>query len=271
MNKYFITLFLLVVMCFISCDNDNSDEILTEIPEEENVGPYAVPAVSKAHINLFEMTMFYIEVNENSSVSYDSIVWDLPNIFRATTKEGYFLHSFGQSFCLPGEYNLYMSIYKDTELLSRDSVAVSVDASGDFFGIDWNTSVKDSTYFNYISRIDDFVLKLNYRAAKSPYAELTFSPFTGWRDRYSEGRQVLFDCITKLYGENTFNYDGNNIELSPLVGEYNKRFDTPLVVKDTASYVPITIWDTDRAHIALLRQVDNYAEYYWAIAEPRKF
>jgi hypothetical protein len=277
----FLSFVAIVCISLFSCssDNDFSDDGKDPDPSENVLDLKLL--VSSYNLNLFEQTELRFKVHPNGmDYTWDSLVWNIPGIFKNVSTPSHYLWLYGQSFYLPGNYEATLQLYKDGVIISADTAKIKVNLSGDFLGLSWNKEGSE-TVFNFLSSENNLYLNPVYKGGDSPYILLDYNvrdwvDEDEWRKRHAESRFFLYDYITGLYGKSIFNFEGEDIKQTPLVDKYNERFKTSLdSITQYSSFVPVAIWETDKSNIALVGSVKSGIEtdinYYQVIAEPRKY
>jgi len=253
------TLMLSLLIGMLSCSGSEDENGIQICPPGTNE-PYAKVTLGANPVNvkLYEFSEIRISTEKSYDISFDSVVWDMPGIFREVSKDGYILISMSQGFCLPGEYEVTASAFSKGDTLAVGSVKIFVsDNLGDFLGINWSS--KESIgrgEIHYTSAIDNYSLFLEY-VSGDPYALLHFKADTNDDEKYIEAntasRKLLSDYITKLYGKAQKVYEGEDITQSTLIGDYNALFSKDLnAIYHGVPFFPLALWQTDRANIALI-------------------
>lgn len=270
-----------------SCSKDNGLEQEPETPEvPEETLPVISMSATKNNVNLYELIDFSMSVDDYDKnnlftgmyalSSYDSLVWHIDGLMDHVSKDGRVLLGVGKSFTKPGNYKGCITGYRDGTGYPGNTVAINVYMSGDFLSVKWDDPRPDD-YFNSMN--DKYTLTLKYQDSPCTYASLDFhSGWYSWNDEewernHRESRILLKDYITDLYGEPSFCFDGEDIAESELGEVYAERFDLPLGKTDWIEDVPVAIWDSPRAHIALTGMIFSYSTemQFHIVAEPRKF
>lgn len=284
-----LTIMFAIIFSNYSCSSDEPEIIPKPIPEPEqeidHIRMNAYPNV----VDLFELSEIKISTQKIEDYltlvfylqyQFDSIKWDMPDIFTNISKDGKVLTSVGQSFCLPGKYKMAASGYKDGKIISTDTAYIQVVNNKDFMGLNWKDNNKEKEFFNYISKVGNFYMPFTYCWENTEYALIEYRPYDINKETnliYAKGRVYLSDLMTELYGEANLRYDGEDILKSPLALEYQNKFKTSLEDLRNSQYyktIPLAIWETPSTYIALIGikdiREDGYADQsFKIIAEPR--
>lgn len=289
MKRYFYFAYILMVtilLLFNSCSNNDNNDPPIVIDEEK-----LALATDKLELNVLEVTS--IRPKGYSGIfalfdRFDSIRWGIPgtNEERYIAKQNSLTGNISVGFCLPGIYNAVISGYKDGKIAQSDTLIFKCYIDGDFLSIKWNDNKKPGTYCigGHNNVTENYQLTLIHIKGENPYAQLEYKvgsfprpdPNADPIKQRTESRKLFDDYITKLYGNPTYSYEGDDFVHTPYLSEYDKRFTVALDGLGLGiTYAPVTIWDTDKSHIVLLGAVDNKKQesypYYTVIAEPRKF
>lgn len=264
-----LTIMFAIILSNYSCSSDDSDIIPepSPKPEKEEIDHIQLNAYPSV-VDLFEVSEvristqkveFGILIGFYLQTMFDSVRWDMPDVFTNLSKDGQMLMSTGHSFCLPGKYKMAASGYKDGKIVSTDTAYIQVVSNKDFMGLNWKDDNKENKFFNYMSEVENFYVPFTYYWKNTEYALIEYKPYeANANDRYliyAKGRIYLSDMITKIYGEAKHKYDGEDILKSPLLAEYQNRFKTSL--EDLNSHkditaMPLVIWETSSTYIALI-------------------
>lgn len=293
-NTHTLYLLILIIgfgLLYASCSSDDPEVIIPEsepTPEKEidHLQMNAYPNV----VDLFELSEFRIstkKVDHSISIGFyiealfDSVKWNMPDVFTNLSNKNHGLMSVGYGFCLPGQYKMAVSGYRDGKVVSTDTAYVQVVNNKDFMGLNWKDEQnKEKRFYDQRLEKDSARVHLSYQWQDTEYALVQYRPgpdVKNHKDIFLKGRSYLFNLMGKIYGEPVLQYQDENILLSPLVAEYQSRFETPLQsIESLGNYttMPLAIWETPSTYIALIgtkhKGEGTYIdEYFELIAEPR--
>lgn len=269
---------LILSILLLSCSDDGNTDPGTDTDKEV---VELEMLVTKTQLRLFEPTDIGIADLRPYS-AYDSIVWSIPGVFKDVSMSNSTLLYFTQSFHLPGDYKASVSGYKEGEVISADTVGISVDNSGDFLGLEWS-NIANYQPFNYLKRTakDNIEYLINMSIVDNPvlFVKMDYQFGTDylseqeWIAFHKHTKKEYYDYIVSLYGNPVFNYTNDDISQSNLTEEYNSRFTVRLYeIEQNSVYVPVTIWETPTAYIALVGSIKSGIEteinYFKVIAQP---
>ncbi len=204
--------------------------------------------------------------------AYDSLVWVCSNanqrykILEYSDNSSRFTWKWSTCFFLPEEYETVLLGYKNSQVITSDTVSVNIVNNKDFLGYNWgdvvSTSTAGTSYYNVFQKEYDFkTLSVVTDDAPSVYLflhstterEAIFAP---------KSRQILFNYVNLLYSSPTYSSDEDN----SFSDVYNKLFKNK-----NKSATPEYIWVTSKSKIALLKEYDNVDGYvkYEIYAEPK--
>jgi hypothetical protein len=273
----------LLALCFltigvVSCSSD--DETTIEPPGTEKPNPHTEITLkaTPATVDLYNWSEIWISQKQiDGGVDIDSVVWDMPGIFRHVSVPHSSLWMQGLMFCLPGEYEMKATAYSGKDTVSVGTTIISVTNNlNDFLGLRWSSteSIKKGDR-HYTSNVDNYSLTLEY-IADHPYALLHFSVSPDMNKNYIEAnagsRKLLFDYITRLYGKAGKVYDGEDITQTTLTDDYNVLFSKDLnTIYTGIPFYPLAVWQTDKTNIALIAHEEGFRSctVFKIIAEPR--
>lgn len=297
--SYVFYLILPLALLFSSCNDQNK-----EITVSKNLKITA----SKLYIQPFDTVVLRLNLTkEDIKLNYDSIFWigdgDAANPIWNELDSGFVINDryFAVKKCVTdyriGKHKVYIKTYKNKIATLSDSIVFEVGSPmGDFLSFKWDVKKDEYLYFtpNLTQAHKNFGTYLwlikTFDSDKYPYVRFEFFGWCSIVNSDNSGkvgldnlydtkaerntiRQFYHNYITELYGKSTFLYE-DSISQSPLRKEYEKRFKYKLgSVKPSADY-PLEIWDTPKAHIALISIGDDdyiNTNWYKVIAEPRKF
>ncbi|MBB4036972.1 hypothetical protein GGR21_002886 [Dysgonomonas hofstadii] len=280
MPLFRISTLCLLTIGIISCSSD--EEISTDLPGEGDPGsnPHteitlkAIPST----VSLYNWSEIWISQNHiDGGVPVDSVVWDMPGIFRHVSVPHSSLWMMSQAFCLPGEYVMNATAYHEGDTVSVGSATIFVtDNLNDFLGLRWdsNESIKRGDK-HYTSNVDNYSFFLQY-VADDQYALLEFVVRVNDDKEFIEAndgsRKLLSDYITKLYGDAKNVYEGEDITQSPLMADYDELFSKKLnTIYPRTQFYPLAIWQTRSSNIALIGYIEDMypCTIFMVIAEPR--
>lgn len=273
----------LMVLSFASCSNDDDDTLLPGENEPElEIGYANIKAeASKININVFEGTWIgrsfnYPDKDKYIYVEYDSVVMDIQDMSSHVYKKdrGGTIKVM-QGYYMPGTHKTIVKCYAGGEIKKSDSISVNVHIKGDFLNVKWSDEAQ--TYHPSTSLNHNFYLELQYVKTNTPFALLryTVAHHNTIEDIYREcakGRKFFTDYMTALYKKPVYLYEGEDVAQTNLMEEYAKRFDNTSNISGIIGQpLPIAIWDTPEAHVAIIahKRAEN-AVLYYIIAEPRK-
>ncbi len=279
--KKLILALISLSLCLGACKKEPVANPEPQVPEEiespVNTPKFKISA-TKYKLSVFEET--HLEISRKGftfNTPYDSVRWEIPNLYRRTSTPFDFLLSKSHAFAFPGTYKVMVTTFKGGLGIEKDSIEIEVFLRKDFLDINWNepSDIRLTTFEN---ESKNYWLNLTYSAEKQAHATLIYYPLDieSLKDTEivkNESRSFLSDYITKLYGNSRFQFDGEDIMLSPLVDSYNSRFKTPLSTRQGKLEVPAEIWETPTSYIALICEKNtlnakpNY--FYTVVAEPK--
>ena len=228
--------------------------------------------------NIFDLMVFNLNTSYEGRITlldltetYDSIVWLCTNtsqrfrVLESQENSGSFTWQWSNCFFLPAVYETCVLGYKDSQIISSDTVYVDIANDKDFLGFKWEDVVsKVSTgYENIFSDEYYFVTHKNV-TNNIPSISLFLSKnyIENEAAFFSKSRKILFDYICLLYSSPTYSSDGDN----SILDIYNDLFRNK---KEAA--VPESIWVTSKSNIVLLEEYDSISGYsnYKIYAEPK--
>lgn len=303
MKKINAFLLFCLLFCMVGCSDDDDPEDGKGIPPPVEEGtPEPAFSVSASEVGIFEKVDIGIRLKDdpdrytyNLSASnaaakelmlhYDSVVWNIKDIFSRKFIRPKYLASMPQTFILPGEYKIYVDGYIDGKVYSTDTTKVKVGESKDFLGIDWSEDNAGKEYYYFTNYMKEYYLTLSFEETPNPHSVLGFRPnninSVEEKEKYisilKSSRKYLYDYITGLYGNSVFTYEGEDITQTPLEEEYGNRFKTSLTgeISGTGSVCyPLAIWETETTYMALVAITNDGSlepdrVLYAVIAEPR--
>ena len=230
--------------------------------------------------NIFDLMEFnlFSYSEKNSTIldltkAYDSIVWTCSSTnqrFRILENSGnttHFTWKWSTCFFLPAEYETCLLGYKNSRIISRDTISINIANNKDFLGYNWKDVVRSSIgstgYQNvFIKGYDFATYSVVAEGGPSVCLFLIDNKNIGEHAFALKSKQILFDYISSLYSTPTYSED--KVSLSK---NYNDLFSNK---KDGA--VPECIWITPKSKIVLLKEYDGVEEYsnYKIYAEPIK-
>jgi len=270
----------LIMMAMLSCSSE--DEVPPPPKEEDPKGEIKITLTpSRREVKLFEITEIGIS-GENKGMTVDSIVWDLPGMFKNVSTSDHSLSMMSQTFIYPGYYTMTAVAYHNGDTIAESSTKIKVIDETDFLGINWkDTEAIKKGERHHRNEVEKYYLTLEYHPGVNPYAILNYEVLDiRFRTEefylsFASSRKLLTDYITNLYGfEPKKIYEGEDIALSPLFPDYNLLFKTDLLqLGRNSTYYPLAIWQIGNSNIALIGEKwdEEYGwVYYKIIAEPRK-
>lgn len=204
--------------------------------------------------------------------AYDSLVWLCTNnkqkikLLEHTNNSVHFSWEWSTNFFTPDKYQTVLLGYKNSRIVSSDTVVVNILNSKDFLNYEWNDVVNTSTtsigYYNIFSNVYSFASRtVVVDENPSIYLFLTNNSNSISNAEFApKSKQILFDLINSMYYKST--YDNNNSIL--LMEAYNTFKNR----EEDAT--PEYIWITPKSKIALIKRVDQETNYthYEIYAEP---
>jgi hypothetical protein len=204
--------------------------------------------------------------------AYDSLVWVCSNtnqrykILEYSYNSSRFTWKWSTCFFLPEEYETVLLGYKNSQVITSDTVSVNIVNNKDFLGYNWvdvvSTSTAGTSYHNVFQKKYDF--KTRSVVTDDAPSEYLFLHSTTEREAIfaPKSRQILFNYANLLYSSPTYSSDEGN-SLSEV---YNKLFKNK-----NKSATPEYIWVTSKSKIALLKKYDSINGYsnYEIYAEPK--
>ncbi len=277
----FRLLSLFLLMGAIAC-SDSGDDDRTNPNGSKDPTPYMeikLQAQPDA-LNLYNWSEVRIFLEQHhGGISYDSIVWDMPGVFRHVSTSSSYLWMQGLMFSLPGKYTMNATAYHNGDTVSVGSTAITVSENlGDFLGLNWwrtEDIARGDAHFS--PSMENYSFFLQY-VAEYPYALLEFIVDAKDDKTYSEThaseRKLLSDYITQLYGNAKEIYEGTDITQTPLTDEYNSLFRKKLDdIYTGIQYYPLSIWQTNQSNIALItfeKKEGRSGTIFAVIAEPNR-
>jgi hypothetical protein len=203
--------------------------------------------------------------------TYDSIVWTCSStnqrfrILENSENTTHFTWKWSNCFFLPAEYKTCLLGYKNSRVISRDTISINIANNKDFLGYNWKdvvcSSIGSTGYQNVFIKGYDFAT--NSFVAEGVPSVCLFLIDNKNADEHAfaqRSKQILFDYISSLYSTPTYSQD--DVSLSK---KYNDLFSNK---KDGA--VPECIWITPKSKIVLLKEYDDFEDFpgYKIYAEP---
>ncbi len=205
--------------------------------------------------------------------AYDSLVWTCCNtnqrfrLLEHSWNSTHFTWKWSNCFFLPAEYKTCLQGYKNSKVVSGDTISINIANNKDFLGYNWKDVVRtdryNTGYQNVFLKEYDFV---SYAIITDgvPFACLYIVDHMNIEKPVFalKSKQILFDYMCSLYSKPTYSQD--NVSL---LTNYNELFKNK---KDGA--VPECIWITPKSKIVLLKEYDGVKEYfkYKIYAEPSR-
>lgn len=237
------------------------------------VTEYPMPrlAVKQPKGNIFDIMSFYLDnessepiFNELSSVC-DSIVWTVKGqkgsyrVFDYNVNESHLVRDWGHCFIFPGEYETYLTVWKDNKEIFRDQLDISVTDDKDFLAYDWKDITKTSQAWTaYVDVLDSSPgLMTSYNLNGTvPSVEVVL-----WSDR-NQSYDILYSYFSKLYSAPAYE---DHKEKQKMFQLYDELFSGQ---KKYPHEYPCAIWVTEHANIVLLMLDGLDAFKYVVYAEP---
>lgn len=205
--------------------------------------------------------------------AYDSIVWTCSStnqrfrILENSSNSTHFTWKWSTCFFLPAEYETCLLGYKNSRVISSDTISINIANNKDFLGYNWKDVVRSSIgstgYQNvFIKGYNFTTYSIVAEGVPSVCLSLIDNKNIGDHAFALKSKQILFDYISSLYSTPT--YSGDKVSLSK---SYNDLFSNK---KDGA--VPECIWITPKSKIVLLKEYNELEDYprYKIYAEPIK-
>lgn len=239
-----------------------------------NVTEYPMPrlAAKQPKGNIFDTMSFYLHndssepvFNELSSVC-DSIVWTVKGqngsyrVFDYDGSNSHLAMEWGHCFMFPGEYETYLTVWKDNKEIFRDQLDISVADDKDFLAYDWKDITKTSQawtggYADVLGSSPDLMTSYNLNGTV-PSVEVLL-----WSNR-NQSYDILYSYFSKLYSEPTYE---DHKEKQKMFQLYDELFSGQ---KKYSHEYPCAIWVTERANVVLLEVEGPDTFKYVAYAEP---
>ncbi|SFK46944.1 hypothetical protein [Proteiniphilum acetatigenes] len=237
------------------------------------VTEYPMPrlAVKQPGGNIFDIMSFYLRndssepvFNELSSVC-DSIVWSVKGqsgSYRVFDYKGHgsdLVMEWGHCFLFPGEYETYLTVWKDNNEIFCDQLDISVTDDKDFLAYDWKDITKTSqawtAYVDVLGSNPGLMTSYSFNGPV-PSVEVVLSS-----DR-DQSYDILYSYFSKLYAEPAYE---DHKEKQKMFQLYDELFSEQ---KKYPHDYPCAIWVTEHANIVLLI-IDTLDVFKYVIyAEP---
>lgn len=294
--KRIYTVILSIGLCAViaGCSNDDENNKRKGDPVKLKL------TASTKTIEPFQRIKLTLDMEaEDIRATYDSIVWIANGLAHSSFQNPWYqeeddLKDKSITDYKIGKHKAYVFGYKNSKLLSKDSIEYEViKPTADFLSVRWSGyENKKNEYLYYktgltplmfpvTGGIGGIVLSLIHinEPSKYEHAILEYMPWAAYSNKYPaidetreeerarqkieiEATRVLYhDYITSIYGKSMFLYEGD-VRDTNLLGEYNKRFKNGM----KAEQYPVEIWVTPTTNICLY---SLYTGWYYVIAEPR--
>lgn len=243
------------------------------------VTEYPMPriAVKQSKGNIFDFMDFYI-YNEGTQpillkeldAVCDSIVWTVKGqngsyqVFYHKADEGYhedhLSMGWGHCFKFPGEYEAYLTAWKENKVVSRDSLDITITDDKDFLGYNWTDITKTSQAWTSYADVLGSSLALMVTSDLNgtvPSVEVRV-----FNEDNIQNYNELYNYFCKLYSQPTYDDQKEKQKIFKL---YDELFSEQ---KKYPSDYPCAIWVTERVNFVLLMLEDG--SQYAIYAEPAR-
>ncbi|WP_321286296.1 hypothetical protein [uncultured Sunxiuqinia sp.] len=229
--------------------------------------------------NIFDLMVFNLNTSYEGRITlldltetYDSIVWLCTNtsqrfrVLESQENSGSFTWQWSNCFFLPAVYETCVLGYKDSQIISSDTVYVDIANDKDFLGFNWDdVESKVSTGYENIFSDEYYFVTHENVTNNIPSISLFLSKnyIENEAAFFSKSKEILLGYINTLYSEPTYSNDEDN----SLFGIYNNLFKNR-----KEDVTPEYIWITSTSKISLLKKYDinNGFSKYEIYAEPAR-
>jgi len=280
MRKLLYSLFAVLFITGCSDDNDTPDE-----PDQPEKFPEVKISTSDDGKSIFEQAVFNLSVEGLESQTelmmlggfylsefYDSIMWRIPDqnlafkCFSTGTNGFRFTYQWGTYFFLPGQWDTYISAYKDDEVVYEYKLPFSVKNDKDFLGYNWSDVLENDvggmSYFDVFTEDMQAPGFATRREIHDGIPSIWFFMTHGYNDpNYEKDMEMLYAELCSLHSDPAYSSEDEGIE-----EKYNSLFHFK---KEGA--VPLYLWATPESVIVLLKEeADILGREYRVYAEPNR-
>lgn len=233
-------------------------------------------AVKQAKGNIFSLMNFYLSANNSKSVLSelsevcDSIVWTVKGeagshrVFQHDNNSTRFVKEWGHCFTLPGNYETYLSVWKNNKIISLDKLDITITNDNDFLEFNWKDITKPTqawtVYADVLGSNPKLITTYDLNGTV-PSIEVRILG-----GDISQNYTTLHSYFSKLYSQPTYE---DSKEKQKIFQLYEELFSEQ---KKYPYDHPCAIWVTEHTHFALLL-IEDFSgadEDYIVYAEPRK-
>lgn len=245
---------------------------------EVKVIEYPMPTLisDNSEGNIFELMSLHltseipIVMDELVNV-YDSLVWTVKGqegsfkVFYHINEEDYHEESltfeWGHCFQLPGNYETYLTAWKDNRIISSNQYNITIHNNKDFLNYNWEDITENSS--NSQGYTDILGSNTEISTSFGLNNNIPFIKVSKIYDDLIPRHEDLYNLFSQLYGSPTYEEEIHGQDY--MTELYNKLFSKQ---KSYPNDRPFAIWTTERANFVLLLHSTNWEAMYIIYAEP---